>query len=338
MVPRALREGNLAVTLSVCVPTYNRAEWLGAALRTLLTQTLRDFELLVVDNGSTDSTADVVQAFGDRRIRYHRNAENLGSRANWNRCLDLASGTYVAICHDDDLYEPQFLERSVGVLDRHPRVAFVHSAVRMVDAAGRPLRLFRAHPDDRVFPGRQAYMRYLTESHDVVMSTVVARRACYDAVPRFRPELLCADFEMWLRLALQGDVAYIATALVSYRIHTGSTSLSMDPGRWYRENETIVRRAVAEGGDTIPGLRGREQEILTATRRVWARRTLKDGLLAASLGNLEAAREYLRVSRGLAGPGPDGWLRWLAGGLLTPFGARVLRGVRHARRHLRYAE
>ena len=321
--------------LSVCVPTYNRADYLSQALRALSSQTFTEFELLVVDNCSTDGTAALVESFGDQRIRFHRNERNVGSRENWNRCLDLASGEYIAICHDDDLYEPDFLRRGVGLLDANPGVAFVHTAVRVVDEEGRPLRVFRAYQDDKVIPGREAFVGYLSRSHDVVMSSVIARRASYEAVERFTPDYLCADFEMWLRLALQGDVAYIATPLVSYRTHAESTSREMDPARWYRENEEIVRRAVKLAAGTIPGIVEREDEFVLLTRRLWARRTLTQAFYSASFGHLSTARGYFKVSRELA-QGASGAWRWrLAALLMNPLGAEILRGVRLARRGLR---
>lgn len=321
--------------LSVCVPTYNRAPYLSQALAALRAQTFTEFELLVVDNGSTDGTAALVTSLEDPRLRYHRNERNLSSRQNWNRCLDLAVGDFVAICHDDDLYAPEFLGRAVSVLQAHPRVAFVHTAVRFVDAGGRLLRTFRAYPSDTITPGVEAFLRYLGRSHDVVFSSVVARRACYDAVERFTPEFLCADFEMWLKLALQGDVAYIAAPLVSYRTHTDSTSLTMDPARWHRENCEIVRRAIRWASGKIPGIEAREAELIDRTRQVWARRTLKEALLAASWGQIEMAREYLRVSRDLAGGGSARWVPRLAGILMNPLGVRILHGVRVTRRGLR---
>lgn len=324
-----------APRLSVYVPTYNRAGYLAQALATLLAQRFADFEVVVVDNASTDGTAALVAGIGDPRVRYERNARNVGSIANWNRCLDVARGELVAICHDDDLYHPDFLARGVAMLDDHPRAAFVHTAATVVDPGGRPLRVLRASPDDRVERGPDAFVRYLRESHDVVMSTVIARRAAYEAVERFSPEQLCADFGMWLRLALQGDVAYIATPLVSYRTHAGSTSLTIDPGRWYRENEAIVRAAVAWGRPAIPGIETREAEFVDCTRRLWARRTLREALFAASFGNLATARQYLAVSRALAGA-DAGWPWRLAAGVMNPVGARLLRGLRVTRRSVRY--
>jgi glycosyltransferase involved in cell wall biosynthesis len=329
------------VKVSVCVPTYNRADLLDVALGSLLAQTYEDFELVVLDNDSTDRTADVVAARLDPRLRYCRNPTNVGSIPNWNRCLEEGRGEFVAICHDDDVYDADFLRRGVEMLEAHPDMAFVHTAYHVVDAAGRRRRTFRAHPTDAVWPGRDVFLRYLARSHDVVMSTVIARRRCYAAVGRFIPELLCADFDMWLRLALRGDIGYVATPLVSYRVHVSershgeSTTGRMDAGRWYRENEAIVRRAVREARGVVPGIERREAELIARTRGVWARRMLQEALFAASFGRLDTARQYLEVSRELAAAEPGQW-RWrLAGALLNPLGTRVLRGVRMTRRGLR---
>jgi glycosyltransferase involved in cell wall biosynthesis len=335
VVSGARGDGVAALKVSVCVPTYNRAGYLAQALGTLRAQTFDDFELVVVDNCSTDGTAEFVGSQRDPRLRYHRNERNLGSRGNWNRCLDLAQGEFVAICHDDDLYAPDFLRRGVNVLDAHPRVAFVHTAARVIDPAGRPLRTYRAHRGDVVWPGTEVFLRFLAHSHDVVMSTVIARRACYDAVDRFTTEFLCADMEMWLRLCLQGDVAYIATPLVSYRTHAESASLTMDPARWCRENEQIVRRAIGWARGSIGGIEAREEEFVEATRRLWARRTLREALFAASCGQRETAAAYLAVSRELGRRGPGAWEAGLASVLVGPLGAPLLRAARETRRRLR---
>src|SRR3990170_1950083 len=87
-------------TVSLCVPTFNRAQALGRTLESLLRQTFTDFELVVVDNASSDDTTNVVRNFRDPRIRYYRTPTNLGLYPNWNRCLDLARGEYVAVYHD----------------------------------------------------------------------------------------------------------------------------------------------------------------------------------------------------------------------------------------------
>ena len=114
-----------ARAVSVCLPTYNGAAYIETALRSILHQTYQDFELLVVDDGSTDATLDIVRSFSDPRIRLHRNPERLGIPANWNRCLELAGGAFVCLFHQDDAMLPENLERKVQLLSADETVGFV---------------------------------------------------------------------------------------------------------------------------------------------------------------------------------------------------------------------
>ncbi|HEX2037869.1 MAG TPA: glycosyltransferase family 2 protein, partial [Chloroflexota bacterium] len=87
--------------MSVCISTYNRSRYLRRAIESVLGQTFGDFELIVSDDRSPDDTAEVVAQYRDPRLRYHRNAENLGLVGNYNRCLELARGQYIGIFDDD---------------------------------------------------------------------------------------------------------------------------------------------------------------------------------------------------------------------------------------------
>ena len=116
-------------SVSVCLPTYNGANYIEEALRSILNQTYQDFELLIVDDGSTDATLDIVQSFSDPRIQLHRNPARLGIPANWNRCLELAGGAFVCVFHQDDVMLPENLERKVHLLSTDETVGFVHSGV-----------------------------------------------------------------------------------------------------------------------------------------------------------------------------------------------------------------
>src|SRR5262245_50428881 len=138
--------------VSVCVPTYNRSRYLREAIESALVQTFADFELLVVDNCSTDDTPEVAAAFAarDRRVRYVRNERNLGLAGNFNRCVELAQGEYVALLHDDDLYLPEMLATTVGALDAHPEAAFAYGAAEEIDDAGRVVGLRRWRTGDVV--------------------------------------------------------------------------------------------------------------------------------------------------------------------------------------------
>jgi glycosyltransferase involved in cell wall biosynthesis len=286
--------------VSVCVPTFNRAGLLRESLSTLLAQDATDYEILVVDNCSTDDTGDVVRSFGDARIRYVRNERNLGSRGNWNRCIDLAAGDYVAICHDDDLYAREFVRECRGFLDEHPSVGFVHSGFTLIDADGVPTRRFLAYPASRVLPSAQIFRSFLAEIHNVGFSTVMVRREAYRDAGPFETDFLCADFDMWLRLAYRFDVGYISKSLVLYRTHSDSTTQTLSPFRWYDENRQIVERAIAMAAPRMPGLVADREQILARVQSCWSRRCLREAMSRISHGQVEAGREYLAAAAALA--------------------------------------
>ena len=95
-----------AVKVSVCIPTYNGAEFVAKAIESVLAQTFADFELLVVDDSSDDTTVDIVCSFTDPRMRICQNERRLGIPGNWNHCLSLARGEYICLFHQDDVMLP----------------------------------------------------------------------------------------------------------------------------------------------------------------------------------------------------------------------------------------
>lgn len=324
-----------APKVSVCVPTFNRAAFLRESLPTLLQQDTDDYEVLVVDNHSTDDTAEVVRSFNDRRIRYVRNERNLGSRGNWNRCIDLAAGEYVAICHDDDLYAPAFVGACRAFLDDHPSVGFVHCGFTLIDGAGSRTSHYLAYPTTRVLRSAEVFRSFLSEIHNVGFSSVVARRSAYLAVGPFRTEFLCADFDMWLRLAFRYDVGYINRCLVSYRAHAESTTHALSPFRWYEENRQIVERAIAMAAPTMPELEAERERLLAGVQACWARRCLREAVSRASHGNVELCRDYVQAAASLANTTTLRWQAALARVVLGPVATAPLRLARTAWRRFR---
>lgn len=112
-------------TFSVCIPSYNAASVIGATIESLLRQTLTDWECLVVDDGSTDETENIVRGFGDPRIRFFKNETNLGYPGNLQRCRDLAKGSYVYFLANDDILSPLALERTYEAFQIAPDIAVV---------------------------------------------------------------------------------------------------------------------------------------------------------------------------------------------------------------------
>jgi glycosyltransferase involved in cell wall biosynthesis len=215
--------------VSVCVPTYNRAPLLAQAIQSILGQTLQDFELLISDNASTDDTEAVVRSFPDPRIRYVRNQINLGHRANYGRCLQLARGAYLTMLSDDDIMMPDNIATKAEVLSKHARVGLVHSKYHVIDENGDISRYNTnwCHGPDRMedtIESGQDVLRAMLLAFNVINTpTVMFRRACYERVGGYTDQLAHAfDFEFWMRIALYYDVAFLAKPLIKWRFHQGS--------------------------------------------------------------------------------------------------------------------
>ena len=196
--------------VSVVLCVYNQAAYVAEAIASILGQTLTDLELIIVDNGSTDSSPEVVHSFTDPRIRYVRNERNLGHAGSLNRGRALARGRYLAIMDSDDISLPERLARQADFLDAHPDVAMCGSWVET----------FGARMELRRFPTEPAVLAAsLLLSCPFSTPTVMLRR---DAMlpegfdPRFGPAF---DYAYWVAVANRAPVANLPEVLLKYRLH-----------------------------------------------------------------------------------------------------------------------
>jgi glycosyltransferase involved in cell wall biosynthesis len=220
---RALRRGGCALTLvTAAIPTYNRAHFLGGALESVFAQTFRDFEVLVVDDGSTDGTVGLLETYGDR-IRVVRQ-DNQGRSAARNRAVREANGRYVSFLDSDDRWLPEKLERHVPLLVADPRVAMVHGHVDVVDEVGQPLAKETArHRKLFTAAHRQAvtYAGYAFECR-CFSSAMTASVEALERVGLYDPALLLDDYDVYLRLALEYEILFLDGPPVAvYRRHAG---------------------------------------------------------------------------------------------------------------------
>lgn len=207
--------------ISVCIPTYNRATYLRAALNSVFEQSMQDFEVIVYDDASFDDTVDVIKDFPDQRLRYFRQSHNVGIAQNRNSCLSEVRGDYIAWLDSDDLYLPEMLSRQAAVLDKHPNVGLVHGAFHVIDGEGKPLPSWpRPFEKDTIEESVDAF-RELALCNYINSSTVMVRRGAYDSAGRYSVELanFCEDLEMWLRIGLHYDIAFTARPVAACRWH-----------------------------------------------------------------------------------------------------------------------
>jgi glycosyltransferase involved in cell wall biosynthesis len=210
--------------ISVCIPTYNRANLLKQAIESVLSQTFTDFELLISDNASQDETSKVIQSFRDPRITYIRKAKNIGLVDNWNSCLATARGPYVTILSDDDLMNPDNLAQKVRALDKNKSVGLVHANFHIIDEKGE-IAKERAHPSgsqDFVEQGLSFLRRNLLTHNQVVPPSPVIRKECFARLGGFSKAVhYTTDFEYWMRISRHYDIAYLGDPLMKYRMYYG---------------------------------------------------------------------------------------------------------------------
>lgn len=209
--------------VSVVLVTYNRSRALADTIDTLLSQTFSDFEMIVCDDCSPDDTEEVVRGYQqhDSRIFYRRNERNLRMPENMNAGIRQARGEYIANLHDGDLYHPHLLEKWKSALDRNPGAAFVFNQYVTLTPDG------DARIDKEDLPEVFSGSRLLEEVYfrrwrfgSPVWGTVMARRSAYEDVGLFDARFgFLADVDMWLRLAENYDVAYVAEPLIRIISH-----------------------------------------------------------------------------------------------------------------------
>jgi glycosyltransferase involved in cell wall biosynthesis len=232
----------MAVTASVSVlmGVHNGAPWVRDAVASVLAQTAGDIELIVVDDGSTDSTPAVLASITDPRLRVYREPHAGLTRA-LNRALRLATAPLIARLDADDIALPERLERQRAFLDAHPEVGILGTGAREVDAAGREVRRVRPLENDA------AIRRALIRANPFVHSSVVLRRSALERVGGYDETLPVAqDYDLWMRLSRVTRLANLPEPLVVRRLLPGRVSSTRDDDR-LRAELRVRWRAVRAG-------------------------------------------------------------------------------------------
>ena len=236
------------IAVSVLLPVYNGERYLREAVRSVLAQSFADFELLLLDDGSTDGSLAIAQGLAERdpRVRVV-SRENRGLVATLNELLKLAQGELIARMDADDVCLPDRLQRQVAYLQAHPEVVCLGGDVELIDARGRYLTTLRMLVrDDEI--QREAMQGHTTICHPCAMY----RRAAIQALGGYRGAFYpTEDLDLWLRLGEQGRLANLRGPVLRYRLHDESIShnnAQMQRSAARRSCEDAWRRRGVEGG------------------------------------------------------------------------------------------
>ena len=197
--------------VSIVIPTYNRSTIVRRAVDSVFAQTFHDFEVLVVDDGSSDNTRDALSGYDDR-LRYIFQ-KNQGPAAARNHGMQLARGEFIGFLDSDDLYFPNNIEAHLRQFNANPATGLVYSGCEIVDHQGNPIRTFRPNPMDR-----GEVLERLIRYNFITSSTVLMRRVCFDQVGGMNTNLWFAeDWYYWLRIAARFPIDFVEEPLVRYQ-------------------------------------------------------------------------------------------------------------------------
>jgi glycosyltransferase involved in cell wall biosynthesis len=208
--------------ISVFIPSYNMAAFLPQAIVSVLAQSYPHYELIIINDGSTDETATILQPYyHDARITIQNNPRNLGMAATWNVGLQLCRGEFIVKLDADDYYEPDYLHHIVATFQQSNDIGLVFSGVKLI------------YPDGRVEPevpfvrswvrSRAEFLPILLRLCVIRSPSACVRRDCYELLGRFTSAMkIHTDWEMWVRIAARYQVGFVNLPLANYRVSYGA--------------------------------------------------------------------------------------------------------------------
>ncbi|HKZ63072.1 MAG TPA: glycosyltransferase [Thermoplasmata archaeon] len=227
--------------VSAIIPVYNQERYLGSAIDSVLGQSFRDTEVLVVDDGSTDRTPEIIAAYGSRVRRFRK--PNGGGASALNLGIREARGTWIAWLSSDDLWEPTKLERQVAAVRSQPDAAFSYTDAYVIDSDGRIVeRQYLPNPK-----GRRARMLLLARGCFINGIGVLIRKDVFEAVGLFdEADRLTYDYDLWFRIAPRYEFLHVPEPLVRYRVHPGQASKNL--AAMERSRKRVISRALRRYG------------------------------------------------------------------------------------------
>lgn len=212
--------------VSVIMPVLNGQRFIGEAIQSIAAQTYSNCELVVVDDGSTDGTAEKVRSFMDRlEIRYVRHERPQGIAPSMNDGIRHSTGDLISFLDHDDAWFPEFVSTQVGYLEANPEVGMVHSDFQTIDVEGKIIEASVAAARGRKRPSGHVFPALFMDSF-IVGNSVMIRRECFDRLGIFDESLRWGDYHMWMRIARHYRVDYVDKVLTKYRQHPTQSTRS----------------------------------------------------------------------------------------------------------------
>jgi glycosyltransferase involved in cell wall biosynthesis len=291
MAPRAAQavrdRSSRRPLVSICMPAYNSSKWIGEAIESVLAQTWDNFELVIADDASSDSTVAIARSYSDPRIRVETAGRNMGNPRSSNAAVRLSTGTYVKFLHADDTLAPDCVEEMVGLAEEDERIGLVFAQREILvedeDDLAWSQRYSKPHERfthlQRSNDGQALFKQLLDagveENWIGEPSAVMVSRRCLEESGLFNPRLhQIPDLELWMRIMLRHRVGFVDRPLCVYRRHRQSyTAANSRVGR-----DWLDRLWLCEGLLKEDALGPEEREAVERLRRAALRRAMRSQL------------------------------------------------------------
>lgn len=236
--------------VSICIPTYNNADVIGATLEGILHQTYQNLEVVIVDDASTDDTIQVIEKYKDSRIKLWQNDRNLGMAGNWNRCVELASSKYIKLVCADDILVPECVETELKAMLSQRKVVMTINDSIMVNSQKKKLGVFGRYPKKGLMDGRKLARKALIVNNYFGMPcAVMFRKDIFEKVGGFDDSYkYILDFDLWLSMAVYGMVDVLPQKLNYFMIRRDSNTgkvLSGEQKAYYDEHVFLLNKHAA---------------------------------------------------------------------------------------------
>ena len=234
------------------MPAYNGERYLREAIDSVLAQTFSDFELVIVDDRSSDQTFSIAQSYAakDHRIRLERNNHNLGLVNNWSRCVDLAKGEWIKFVFQDDLLTPDCLEKMIAAVTGEDLMVVCKRDLLFEDVDEQYklslIKYIEKHSIEVIVPGItrlsaadicRIAIEYMGKNFIGEPTVVMLHRNVFRQFGRFNPDFIqICDLEYWLRVGVNTGLVYVPEKLATFRVHSSATTLNNKINRRYRYN------------------------------------------------------------------------------------------------------
>lgn len=239
--------------VSICIPVYNSGAFIKETLESVLAQSYPSIEVVVVDDGSKDDTVKIIESMKDPRLKFHKNAVNLGVSGNWNRSIELATGEFIKIMGGDDLLDKDCVKHQVEVIQSH-HVSLVTSHKYVINSKGKQIVLKRTFSEGLI-KGKEAFRLSMIDGSNLLGEPVAGlfRRSDFYKAGEYTSEFMyLIDLDLWYRLLGEGSVYVIAKPLYSFRISRTSLS-SVLKGSQIDEFERFKSKLIQTGYISLSG-------------------------------------------------------------------------------------